>query len=145
MSNNPDNAKQGGEQPGQTAVQPRDEFEGMIPTPRVGDAVLWYPKGRVDAENAIAAIVTRVEEVGKIAVTVFRPNAMPLYRMGVHFIGHPIAANSRAGAIANSGLWGFQDGDEPQPRHYRLHQETIERQAQAAADHRRVTSAAKKK
>lgn len=93
-----------------------------IPTPHIGCVVLWFPHGEESAGNAQAAIVTKIENFGKVCLTIFTPNSPPQYKTGVHWVKHPDIADAlRRQARLNNGTWDFEDGSKPRRQHDDVH------------------------
>lgn len=93
-----------------------------IPTPHIGCMVNWYPYGNVDPSNIQAAVVTKIENFGKVCLTIFPPNGPPQYKSGVIWVKHPdIAGALRRQVRINSGTWDYDDGTKPRRSHDDVH------------------------
>jgi hypothetical protein len=81
------------------------------PTPVVGFPLNYYLKGDHDQNDPVAAVCTKIEGVGRIAMTVFRPGGHVAGYTGIYHISHPMAAKAHT--------WSFVEG-LPGKDQYRL-------------------------
>lgn len=113
------------------------EKQALIPTPRLGQTVLWYARGAanpMDPEaGAVPAIVTRIENFGRVTLTLIG-GTRGAQKAGVRFKGMDGATDQSNGYAYRNGCWGFMVGDEPKSesaREYQVHMKSIsERQSQ---------------
>lgn len=109
-----------------------DLKENVLPSPFVGESVVWYPAN--DRKNPHAAIVTALEEHGRCALTVFGRNAEPRYFVGVF---HTSWKGHTAGNVntTKNGSWDYPGGEIPTSR-FKAHKEAIQKKLGAAkAEH----------
>jgi hypothetical protein len=110
-----------------------------LPTPHVGCSVLWYNQGKIEDNNQQAATVTRVEEVGKVTLTIFPPRGVPIHRSGVHWVEHPaMALKASSKSKIHNGLWGYPDNTKARKTHYDKHIQQLDRKIQAVLDEKRM-------
>lgn len=110
-----------------------EQAKRPLPTPHISCWVLWYPRGEVKDDNAVAALVTARESPGKVTLTVFKPNAMQEHKKGVHFVGHPaVAEKTHSQARIHNGVWGYPDNSTPRKTHYDMHLDELKRKKEAA-------------
>lgn len=121
------------------------QLKNPLPTPHIGCPVLWYPRGRVEEENAVAAIVTAVEGPGKVKLTVFKPNAMQEHKNGVHWAKHPaMEGKDFSQAKIHNGVWDYEKNSSPRKSHYDLHTQQLERKREAVLEAKRQQLEAEK-
>jgi len=101
------------------------ELASPLPTPTVGTMVVWYDRGQKVAEGKRAAIVTKIEGAGKVQLTVFAPNAMPMHKIGSLHISHSVHAKAHNSVSKNNGGWDYRDGDDAPDSHYDMHREML--------------------
>lgn len=118
--------------------QLEEQLKKPLPTPHIGCMVLWYPRGRIETENEVAAIVTAIEGPGKVKLTVFKPNAMQEHKQGVHWSGHPaMEGKDFAQARIHNGVWDYETNTNVRKSHYDLHREQLQRKKEAALEAKR--------
>lgn len=78
------------------------------------------------------AIVTAIEDIGKIKLTVFPPNGMPQHKQGVLHKTHPAHKQRNNPQSVRSGMWDFS---EPQKDPYRAAYERAEVKLSAKEKH----------
>jgi hypothetical protein len=101
------------------------ELASPLPTPPVGTLVVWYDRGVKAADAQRAAIVTKVEGPGKVQLTVFAPNAMPMHKIGSLHISHSVHEKAHNSVSKNSGGWDYRDGEMIPGEHYDLHRNVL--------------------
>jgi len=85
------------------------EIKNPLPTPPVGSTVVWY--NRADKNTApYAAIVTGIDEPGRIKITMFPPNGFFKTAQGVHYIEHPMHSQKNNHVSEQSGAWAYPAG-----------------------------------
>lgn len=110
-----------------------EQMKHPLPTPHVSCMVLWYPRGDVREDNAVAAMVTAKESPGKVTLTVFKPNSMQEHKKGVHFVGHPaVAEKTHSQARIHNGVWDYPENSTPRKSHYDMHLDELKRKKDAA-------------
>jgi hypothetical protein len=98
------------------------EMKHPLPTPPVGTPVVWYDRAQVSEEAQRAAIVTRVEGPGKVTLTIFPPNGMPLYnKKGTLHVSHEIHDRRGNAVSKNSGSWDYTSRTSRPKSHNELH------------------------
>lgn len=81
-----------------------------MPTPLVGDSVWWFPGN--DQENPRAAVVTQIEEPGKLKLAIQPPNGMVLHKSGVLHVTHPMHEHRHNSSTMNNGSWNYKGNPE---------------------------------
>lgn len=123
------------------------ENQNKFPTPPVGESVTWYRAG--DPNVPLAAIVTKIEGPGRVALTVFSYRSHPGYVEGVFYHEHPIHAIKGNPTTHRCGYFTYPGellpaGKKPHASHYSLHQADINRRkAEAESRHEPPTPAPK--
>lgn len=118
------------------------ERENLLPTAPVSSLVQWYERG----EQAVpyAAIVVAIEAPGRVGLTIFKPNAPPMYRSGVRYISDQIHADKANPTTDRCGSWGY--GDKVPRAHLEYHlKELDKRELNFLKDHEAHEQAAKAK
>ena len=111
------------------------QMKTPLPTPPVTNLVIWYSRGIVEEGNAAAAIVTKVEDAGKVSLTIFPPMGMPIHKKGVLFEGHPqIVKNAKSHARVHNGVWAYPEGKHATKSHYDHHLKQLQDKKQAFLD-----------
>ena len=111
-----------------------------LPTPPVGFPVQWYENN--DQSNPRAAIVVKVEEPGKLSLTVLPPNGMPRHIQGCWHCSHDIHQIRGNNNTFRSGSWGYTDGKPPKD-HLKAHVEHLDKRINTMLDDRRKNEEAK--
>lgn len=83
----------------------------LTPTPPVGCPVVWYPRGD-RANGPSAALVTQVEGLGRVSLTIFAVQSEPVVKKGVNFIDVAEQTPNASQTVRNGG-WDFVPGFEP--------------------------------
>ena len=98
------------------------QLKNPLPTPPVGFPVIWYRKAEVKPGAELAAIVTKVEDAGKVCLTVFPPQGMqdPTRRGSLH-VRHEIHQKRHNSTSVNCGSWDYPIGTEAPESHYDYH------------------------
>lgn len=100
----------------------KESQKNPYPTPPIGTPIVWYNAGRRDdPESEAAAIVTKVQDAGKICVVVFKPNAMPVHKGGVYFAEHPVHLQRSNPQTVNNGCWDYPKHAKIPKEHYEFH------------------------
>ena len=98
------------------------ETKSPLPTPPVGFTVVWYDAARNDPGAEKAAIVTKVEGPGKLVLTIFPPNGMPIFnKKGILHTSHPVHERRGNAVSKNSGSWDYPAGITVPKSHNDLH------------------------
>ena len=106
--------------------QLREELKNVLPTPPIGTMVIWYRKAVFDKDNAIAAIVTKVEDCGKISLTAFPPAGMPNATVrGCLHKSHKIHQKRSNHISQNGGAWDYPEGVNPPKAHFNRHKDNL--------------------
>ena len=98
-----------------------------LPTPKIGDSVLWYRDGDLNTAPC-AAIVTAVEMPGRVKLTVFPANKYPEFYVGVRWArdqGIPASSPIRRG----HGGWDY--AGSPPKGAYKTFDDDVERREKA--------------
>ena len=106
------------------------ERENPIPTPRIGELVLFYERGDYTKtkpeQNAQCAIVTRIDDVGRVSLQVFPAGAQRVkHKVNVVFAPLITEEMKKTQPVYNNGAWGFRYGDKPSTRHDQRHLQDI--------------------
>jgi hypothetical protein len=102
----------------------------LLPTPEVGDVVWYFPKGDPKATPS-AALVTKVEMVGRIECIAFPPRSIGEPHMNVWYVELPEAIRKQQWRQLNDyGGWGFKGGRVPKHA-YERHQNQLQQEAEA--------------
>lgn len=118
-----------------------EELKNPIPTPSVGTVIVWYNRAEKKEDGQIAGIVTLVEGVGKVRVTLFGPSAMPRYTVkGCLHMSHPVHQNRNHATSVNSGGWDYPDGVSAKKADYAMHISQLESRKQHLVDAQEQTS-----
>ncbi len=100
----------------------KETAKNPLPTPPVGSSVAWYSNGKKDdPEREHAAIVTKIQDSGKISLIVFRPNAMPIHKTGVYFHEHQSHAKPSNAETMTNGCWDYPKFSKVPKEHYDYH------------------------
>jgi len=95
------------------------------PTPPIGERVQWYKEG--DTRDPRAAIVTGIEESGRLKLVTFAPNAFPEHKMGVYHVSNKVHAIHNNMTTKRCGSWDYLPGTRVPSAHYDLFNETIQK------------------
>ena len=95
------------------------------PTPPIGERVQWYKEG--DTRDPRAAIVTGIEESGRVKLVTFAPNAFPEHKMGVYHVSNKVHAIHNNMTTKRCGSWDYLPGTRVPSAHYDLFNETIQK------------------
>ena len=114
----------------------RAEKQDPLPTAPVGMMVNWFECNETD--RCYAAIVTMHEGPGKLKLTVFKPNAVPVHKMGVLHRSHPVHKDSHNTNTMRCGAWDYLAGQNPLKAHFALHLAELERREQGILDQERA-------
>lgn len=103
-----------------------DELEAdPLPTPNVGETVIWYRAGKVDRDNMAPAIVTGVDGPGQLTLTVLAPMRFVEHKKGVLHTSHRMHKVRHNSITVDTGSWDYRDGQKATKDHYALHLEQI--------------------
>lgn len=113
-----------------------DELKAMqadpYPTPPVGTILVWFNAAKRDPnrpyEDAVAAIVTKVDGPGKLTLAAIPPFGMLSHKRSSHYVGHPIHLQRANSVSIESGSWDYPEGARPHKDHYKMHLDEIQRQ-----------------
>jgi len=83
----------------------------LMPTPPIGERIVFFERG--DKSASRAAIVTNIEECGKIKLIMFAPNGVPAHRMGVLHASHPQHEVPGNPVTFRTGSWDYVRGAVP--------------------------------
>jgi hypothetical protein len=97
------------------------EIASPMPTPPVGTMVIWYDRADTRPGGERAAVVTKIEEPGKLTLTIFPPNSMPIHKQGCLHISNPIHERKSNAVSRNSGAWDYLDFTDIPKVHYEPH------------------------
>jgi hypothetical protein len=84
-----------------------EQMTRPLPTPVVGTNVQWFARGAVSPETAQAALVVGVEGPGRLKLTVFPPNGMPVHKQGVLHVSHSQHETRGNAATVHNGAWDY--------------------------------------
>ena len=101
------------------------EMKVLTPTPLVGTAVNWY-RG-ADKEKSYAAVVTLIQGVGKVKLSVFEPDKFVTHKTGVLHITDPTHEKRANRTSKDCGAWDYLEGVEPDETHFELHLALLEK------------------
>lgn len=101
------------------------QLKDPTPTTPVGEPVAWLDRGVVSPETTFAALVTQVEGVGKVKLVVFKPNAMPIHKVGVVHISNPQHQIPNNATTVRNGAWDYPEGARVPSPHYEYHKRYI--------------------
>ena len=113
--------------------QLEQESKDLIPTPRIGEIVLWYEHGQVKSDNGRPAIVEHIEDFGRVQLTLLG-SLRGAKKTGVKYMTMDGASNSRLDVTYRMGCWGFRDGETPTKstdRAFQKHLESLSRRKEA--------------
>lgn len=103
-----------------------------LPTPPIGTPIVWFRKANPEAR--IAAIVTGIEDSGKLKLVAFPPFGMPEHKQGVSHVSDKIHERKGNPASEQNGSWDYAEG-KPAKAHFDHHLEKLaKRKAQLQAD-----------
>lgn len=104
-----------------------EQLRELLPTPPVGTLVQWFQRGTIAAENARAAIVTAVEEPGRVKLTILPPAGMPIHKQGVFHASHPIHQQKGNSSTVNNGAWDYRPDDRQNRNssHWNMHRDKL--------------------
>lgn len=86
-----------------------EEMKSLLPTPPIGTTVIWYGRGLVEDENQQAAVVTKIEGIATLTLTIFPPNGIPIHKKGVRFVTHPQHLQKNNPSTVQNGAWDYPD------------------------------------
>jgi hypothetical protein len=117
----------------------KDLEAAPLPTPPVGTNVVWFPGAKRDVhrpyEDAVAALVTKIDGSGKLTLIAFAPHAMPSHKRSSHHVDHPIHLQRANSVSVDSGSWDYPQGTTPPKAHFAHHLAELGRQrAEAEAN-----------
>lgn len=84
------------------------EKERRLPTPPVGEALVWYID--CDKNRPVAAQCNAIEGPGRIWVVIHTKNGMPMHRGACLHVSHPTFEKSISALQRTNGSWDY-------PRH----------------------------
>lgn len=113
-------------------AQLQSELERPLPTPTVGMTVLW--NDRSITGNGRAAVVTQVLSPGKINLTIFPPNSVPIHRQGVLHKADPIHQRRNNSVSVQCGSWEYLEGVKTPDSHYNAHRENLKGRIKVVED-----------
>ena len=110
-----------------------------LPTPPVGTSVVWFAGAKRDAhrpyEDAIAAVVTKIDGPGRVTLVAFAPHAVPSHKRSSHHVDHPIHLQRANSVSVESGSWDYPHGTTAPKAHFATHLAELGRQrAEAEAN-----------
>lgn len=110
-----------------------------LPTPPVGTTVVWFPGAKRDAhrpyEDAVAAVVTKIDGSGRVTLVAFAPHAVPSHKRSSHHVDHPIHLQRANSVSVESGSWDYPQGTTAPKAHFATHLAELSRQrAEAEAN-----------
>ena len=90
-----------------------------LPTPPIGATVQWCFQG--DQRNIRAAIVTGIEDPGRLKLGIFSQGQMVQYKTGVYYITHANHKQSNHPTTKANGSWQYLPGQSIPKSHYEFH------------------------
>ncbi len=100
----------------------KETQKNPYPTPPIGTPVVWYNHGRKDdPESECAAIVTKVQDAGKVCVVVLKPNAMPLHKGGVLYVENQVHQQKHNPQTHTNGCWDYPKHSKIPKEHFEYH------------------------
>lgn len=109
--------------------QIRNERLEPMPTPPVGWSVNWFEAN--DDDRCYAAIVTRVEGVGKLELVIFKPRHHQIAKQGVLHRSHPLHKQRHNTITMGNGTWDYLPGQNALKSHKDLHLKELEKREAA--------------
>lgn len=110
----------------QQIAELREKQRAATPTPPVPYLVAWYDRGIVSPDSTFAAIVTGIEDSGKLKLTIFKPNSIPIHKLGVLHISHPQHKIPSNACTVRNGAWDYPPGEKVPATHLSYHKEKLE-------------------
>ena len=115
----------------------KEAMENPLPTPPVSYLVHWYPQGKIENDNRIAAIVTKIEGPGKLTLTMFPPSSMPVHKVGVHHTTHPAVERQAEHVRIHNGVWEYIPGTQIPKSHREVHLDELNRRKETILESER--------
>lgn len=92
--------------------QLHERLKNALPTPMVGETVVHFRNG--DVNDQAAAVVTRIEDFGKVSLTVFPQGDFQRFVEGCYHISHPDhKANPNNPNTRLNGAWDYPSREKP--------------------------------
>jgi hypothetical protein len=96
-----------------------------FPTPPVGETVQWFENN--DQDNPRAAIVAKVEEPGRLCLTVFPPNGATRHIMGCWHVSHECHQTRGSQMTFRNGSWNYVPGRTVPKADYQAHLDWLDK------------------
>ena len=101
------------------------KIRNPLPTPPIGTPVVWYPHARVVKGAEVAALVTGIEGPGRLKITVFVPNGMPVPKQACHHVTDPVHEKRNNSISKTSGAWDYIEGTKTPKADFQFHLEHL--------------------
>lgn len=107
----------------------QEERDRLMPTPPVGEPVVWYMGG---TGRPIPALVADIEDPGKLKLKVFPWASFPRDVPGVFYKGHPVHEKPNNQQTVRCGSWDYVR--KPPAEDYNLHKERLDAREKQLVD-----------